>query len=123
MQTIQPIQMENVNGATLRLLETVSAERGDVSNMIKTMAQSPRTLEGYLRFSRALTCGPLEPKIREQIALAVAQMNRCDYSLAEHGARAGQLGLSNEEILANREARAEDEKTTTILKFARDLVV
>jgi AhpD family alkylhydroperoxidase len=115
--------MEDVNGSTLRLLEIVNAERGDISNMIQTMAQSPRTLDGYLRFHRALAGGPIEAKIREQIALTVAQMNRCDYSLAEHAALAGHLGLTNEEILASREARAEDERTGAILKFARDLVV
>src|ERR1700677_2322555 len=123
MQTIQPIQMEDVNGSTLRLLEIVNAERGDISNMIQTMAQSPRTLDGYLRFHRALAGGPIEAKIREQIALTVAQMNRCDYSLDEHAALAGHLGLSNEEILASREDRAEDGRTGAILKFARDLVV
>jgi uncharacterized peroxidase-related enzyme len=112
MQTIQPI-----------LMEDTTVERGDVSNMIKTMAQSPRALEGYQRFSRALAGGSIDAKVREQIALAVAQMNRCDYSLAEHAARASQLGLGNEEILANREARAENEKTGAILKFARDLVI
>jgi len=115
--------MEDVNGSTLRLLETATAERGNVSNMIQTMAQSPRALEGYLRFHRALAGGPLETKVREQIALAVAQMNRCDYSLAEHAALASRLAVTNEEILANREARAEDEKTGAILKFARDLVI
>jgi len=84
MQTIQPIQLENAGDATKRLLVAASTETGVSSNMMKTLAQSPRVLEGYLQFSRALAGGKLHQKVREQIALAVAQANLCEYSLAYH---------------------------------------
>lgn len=123
MQTIQPIQIEDAGGSTRRLLENVSSERADISTMVKTMAQSPRTLEGYLQFSRALNGGKLSAKTRELIALTVAQANDCEYSLAQHAWQAAQLGLTNDEILASREARAADRKAGAALKFARDLVI
>ncbi len=109
MQTIPPIQTDS------------AASRNLVSNMIRTMAQSPYALEGYIEFKRALDGGALSARIREQIALAVAQENLCEYSLAEHAHLATELGLTMEQIQASRAAWATDCKTDAILRFARDL--
>ncbi|HXA64966.1 MAG TPA: carboxymuconolactone decarboxylase family protein [Bryobacteraceae bacterium] len=122
MQTIQPIQLENASEATKGLVVSASADSGLPSNMIKSMAQSPSVLEGYLQFSRALKGGKLDQEEREQIALAVAQTNLCEYSLAYHTARAKKLGLTNDYILESREGRAADTKVDAALRFAKDLV-
>jgi uncharacterized peroxidase-related enzyme len=121
MQTIHPVKAENISVTTQRLLDAAKEERGAVSNMIKTLAQSPRALEGYLGLQKALSGSRLSPATREQIALAVPQTNLCEYSLAEHAHRAAQLGLKGEQVLESREARALDKKTDALLKFARDL--
>jgi len=118
MQNIQPIQLENASDATRRLVATATADNGLPSNMIKSMAQSHTVLEGYLQFSRALKGGKLDQEEREQIALAVAQANLCEYSLAYHTARARKLGLTNDDILASREGRATDIKVDAALRFA-----
>jgi AhpD family alkylhydroperoxidase len=122
MQTIQPIQLDNTSDATKRLLATASVDKGPLSNMVKSMAQSPSVLEGYLQFSRALKGGKLDGEEREQIALAVAQANLCEYSLAYHTAIAKKLGLTNAQILESREGRATDRKFDAALRFAKDLV-
>jgi alkylhydroperoxidase family enzyme len=121
MQTMQPIQLEDVTGLTRQLLDDVRDERGDISNMLKTMAQSPLTLAGYLQFIRALNGSNVGPKIRELIALTVAQANLSEYSLAQHALLAFELGLTKNEILEGRQARA-SVKTDTALKFARSLL-
>ena len=121
MQTIHPVKTENAIDTTKRLLDSANDERGALSNMIKTLAQSPRALEGYVEFRKALSGGTLSPEVREQIALVVAQTNLSEYSLAEHTDLAAKLGLNKEDILASREARAMDKKTDAILRFARDL--
>jgi len=123
MQTIQPIQLENASEATKGLVVSASADSGLPSNMIKSMAQSPSVLEGYLQFSRALKGGKPDQEERVQIALAVAQANLCEYSLAYHTALARRLGLPHDHILASREGRAADTKVDAALKFARDLVL
>jgi len=129
MQTIQPVQIENAEGPILGLLETLQSkqfaflnERGEMSNLVRTMAQSAQTLDAYQQFQRTLTNGKLTAKLREQIALAVAQANRCQYSLAQHAARASKLGMTNEEILASREGRAADLKARVCLPFVQSLV-
>jgi AhpD family alkylhydroperoxidase len=118
MQTILPIHMEQASAATQRVLD---GAHGEVSNMLKTMAQSLSALEGYLQLKKALAGGTLPPKIREQIALAVAQTNLCEYSITEHAHRAAELGLTLEEITESRAARARDWGTDAVLRFARDL--
>jgi AhpD family alkylhydroperoxidase len=120
MQTIQPVNTKNVSGATQRLFDEVN-ERGVLSNMIKTLAQSPAALEGYLQLRNALSGGTLSPVICEQIALTVAQINLCEYSLAEHTHLANKLGLKQEQVWASRQALATDKKTDAILRFSRDL--
>jgi uncharacterized peroxidase-related enzyme len=121
MQTIHPVKTENASATTRRLLDAANDERGVVSNMIKTLAQSPGALEGFVQFRKALSASALSPEIREQIALAVAQTNLCEYSLAEHAYLAAQLGLKKEQIQASREARAMDKSVDAVLRFARDL--
>lgn len=129
MQTIQPIQIENATGPMLRILEAVTSEQsaflneeGALSNMMKTLAQSPCAVEGYVQFNQKLAHGKLGAKFREQIALAVAQANRSEYSLSQHASTARMLGLTKEEINASREGRAGDAKTRTALQFAQALV-
>jgi uncharacterized peroxidase-related enzyme len=123
MQTIQPIEINEAAGSTRRLLDTVTNHRGAVPHMLQAMAQSPQTLEGYLYFRRALAGGKLTSTMREQIALAVAQANHCDYSVAQHASVARRLGLTIEEIAASREGRASDRGIQLALQFARDLTI
>jgi AhpD family alkylhydroperoxidase len=127
MQSIEPIKLEDAEGTMLRLLETVRPERasffaedGSLCRMIQTLGRSPRGLDAYLQFHRAIASGKLGAKMREQIALAVAQVNNCEYSLAQHASVARRLGITNEEIAANRDGRSADRKLAVVLKFARN---
>jgi AhpD family alkylhydroperoxidase len=123
MQTIQPIQDEQSSAATQRLFDVIREELGFAPNMMKTMAQSPAALEGYLNLSGALANGTLDPQLRRQISLAVAEANHCKYSLAAHATLSRRTGLTEEEILEGREARAAEPKPDAALKFVRALVV
>ena len=122
MPNIQPIQIEKAGETTKRLLAIASTESSLPSNMLKSVAQSPGALEGYLQFRRALAATRPDPQQRELIALAVAQANLCEYSLAYHTALGRKLGLTDDHILAAREGRASDRKLDVALRFVRDLV-
>jgi AhpD family alkylhydroperoxidase len=106
----------------IQSIPTLQAEGAVQSNMLETMEQSPCVLEGYLQFSRALTDGQLDTRMRERIALTVAQATLCEYSLAQHTFRARGLGLTDDEIIASRQARDADAKIAAALRFARDLI-
>lgn len=118
MSRLDPITSENAEGKTVELLGSVKRKFGMVPNMIATMAQSPAAARAYLGFGSSLASGVLPAAVREQIALTVGQKNSCDYCVAAHSALGKGAGLSEEELLAARQATSSDPKTNAILKFA-----
>jgi AhpD family alkylhydroperoxidase len=89
---------------------------------MRTMGRSPAVLEGYLAFSDALSRGALSAKLREQIALAVAEENSCDYCLAAHCAIGKTVGLSPAQIAGARSGGEHDAKIEAVLALARTIV-
>ncbi len=96
---------------------------GMTPNLMKTLATAPAALEGYLTFGAALGHGNLDPQFREQIAIAVAQANSCDYCLSAHTALGRKAGLKPEEVAMNRDAHSTDAKRDAGLQFVQALVM
>ncbi|MDO8944316.1 MAG: carboxymuconolactone decarboxylase family protein, partial [Desulfobacterales bacterium] len=96
---------------------------GVVPNLFRVFGNSPAALEGYLNFSGALAGGVLSAKVREQIALAVAEINDCAYCRSAHTFIGGKVGLTELEIADARRVAATDEHTAAILNLARSIVV
>ena len=86
MARIEPVVSEKANASTRQLLEAVNKKLGLVPNVIATMANSEAVASGYLGLSQSLATGSLPARLREQIALLVAEANSCDYCLAAHSA-------------------------------------
>jgi len=123
MQRIQALDPAETTGKTRRLLDGVQAKLGLTPNLMKTLATAPAALEAYLNFGAALSTGALDAKFREQIAIAVAQANSCEYCLSAHSALGTLAGLTPEELQASREAHAADAKRDAGLRFAQAIVV
>lgn len=121
MSRIEALNPEKVQGKAKELLEAIKAKSGRIPNILKTMAHSPVALKAYLGLSGAFDGAKLSAKIREQIALAVGEDNKCDYCVAAHAAIGKLSGLTPEEIEASRRAKSEDPKTNAILEFAKKL--
>lgn len=101
------------------LLEAVKKQLGTVPNLFRTVAHSPAALEGHLALSAALGKGALPPATRERVALAVAQINGCDYCLAAHSYLGKNLAkLDDAEIAANRRGGSGDPKADAAVRFA-----
>ncbi|HQU82068.1 MAG TPA: carboxymuconolactone decarboxylase family protein [Pyrinomonadaceae bacterium] len=122
MQKITAIKHEETTGKVKELLDGVNAKLGFVPNMMATMASSPAVLEGYLNLSGALGTS-LNAKLREQIALTVAEINGCQYCASAHSAIGKMVGLDGVAIEAARQAISSDAKTDAGLKFAKALVI
>ncbi len=122
MTRIQAIAPEKATGKAKELLDAVNAKLGMVPNIARTMANAPAVLEGYLGLSGALAKGTLSAKLREQLALTVAQRNSCAYCLAAHSTIGKMVGLTEEQILDSRHGKAIDSKTDAVLRFAGLLV-
>jgi uncharacterized peroxidase-related enzyme len=106
--------------ASRPLLAAVHKKLGVVPNLMKLLGQSPAALEGYLALSGALDKGVLNAKLRESLALAVAEFNGCDYCLAAHSYIGKNLvKLSDDEIAQARDGRANDARNDAALRFAQ----
>ena len=122
MSRIIALDPTNTAGRAGELFAAVKAKLGVVPNLMRTLGHSPAALEAYLDFKATLGTGVLSAKIREQIALTVAEINSCDYCLAAHSLVGKGTGLNNDAIIAARRAEADDPKTDALLKFAAAVV-
>ncbi len=122
MPRIQPIELDKAQPKAKALLEGVNKKLGITPNIMKTMAQSPATLEAYLGFGNALSEASISPQLREQIALTVAGENSCGYCASAHTAMGTKLGVDKDELTANLKGLSSDPKTEAALEFARQIV-
>ena len=105
--------------ASQPLLEAVGKQLGSVPNLFRLAATSPAALEGYLGMMGALAKGALPAATRERIALAVAEVNGCNYCLAAHAYLGKNLAkLDDAEIAANRAGTSHDAKADAAVRFA-----
>jgi len=118
MARIPTIDPSTASGPAADLLGAVKSKLGLVPNMTRVMANSPQALEAYLAFSGALGKGALPAKLREQIAILVAEGNSCTYCLSAHTAIGKMVGLPENELLAAREGESADPRTAAALRFA-----
>lgn len=105
--------------ASQPILDAVNAQLGVVPNMFRMVANSPVALAGLTGLSGALTKA-LDVKTRERIALAVAEVNGCEYCLAAHSYIGVNLAkLSPEEVALNRKGGSSDPKAEAAVHFAK----
>ena len=114
-----PATVADAPAASQPLLNAVKAQLGVVPNMFRLISTSPQALEGYLGLSGALGHGALPAATRERIALAVAEVNGCDYCLSAHTYLGKNLAkLDDAEIAANRAGASNDPKADAPVRFA-----
>jgi alkylhydroperoxidase family enzyme len=79
-----PASIEAAPSRSQPMLEAVKKQLGVAPNLFRLVSNSPAALEGYLGLSASLGKGELPGPTRERIALAVAEINGCDYCLSAH---------------------------------------
>jgi uncharacterized peroxidase-related enzyme len=100
------------------LLDAVAKQLGSVPNLFRVVALSPNTLRAFLGFSGGLA-KVLDVKTRERIAIAVAQVNGCDYCLSAHTYLGLNLAkLDEAEVALNRVGASSDRKADAAVRFA-----
>ena len=120
---IQPVDPDRATGAIRQLFAEIRTKFALVPNLFRVLATAPAALEGLMGLGSALARGALDEKIREQLALAIAESNLCPYCLSAHTAMAAKIGLNQAEIDDAIRASAADARTDAILKLARSIVV
>ena len=122
MPRITAVDPAVATGAAKQLLDIVQSQLGMTPNLMRTLANAPAALKGFLDLNTALAGGVLDKKFREQIALAVAQANACDYCLSAHSALGAMVGLTPNEVTASREGRSSEARRDAGLKLAQSIV-
>ncbi len=90
--------------------------------MFKAVANSPAALQSMWAGFGALAGGTLGAKLGEQIAVAIANRNRCEYCLAAHTVLGQNAGASVDEMTAAQAGHSDDARTAAALTFALKVV-
>ncbi len=122
MARLTIVNPDTASEAQKTLFAGVKGVFGAVPNLFRVTGNSPAALEGMLGLFGALGKTSLSAQLREQIALAVAQRNECNYCLAAHTAISKGAGIKATVIAAARVGEAEDSRDQAALTFAVALV-
>lgn len=118
---IQTLNPETTTGKSKELFDAVNKKLGFIPNLIKVFGNSPATLQSYLSLGELTASGNFSNKFREQLALAIAEENSCNYCLSAHTAIGKMNGLSDEQTEQNRQGLSDDAKVQAALKFAQNV--
>jgi uncharacterized peroxidase-related enzyme len=104
--------------ASKPILQTIHKQLGVVPNIFRLAGKSPVALTALTGLQGALSKA-LDVKTRERIALAVAQVNGCNYCLSAHTYIGLNMAkISPEEIALNRKGTSSDAKAAAAVTFA-----
>lgn len=105
--------------ASQAILAGVNQSLGTIPNLYKVIGLSAAALTGFTGLAGGLGKA-LDLKTRERIALAVAEVNDCDYCLSAHSYLATNLAkIDAGEIALAREGTSADPRTAAALAFAK----
>lgn len=108
--------------ASRAVLDAVHGAFGATPNMFRAVANSPAALQAMWGFFGALGGGAISARLGEQIAVAVADRNRCEYCLAAHTALGRKAGATPAEMAAAQAGESADPAAAAALRFALKLV-
>jgi uncharacterized peroxidase-related enzyme len=118
MSRIQLITPADTTGERQQLLGQIQQAFGATPNMFKAVANSTAALKSMWGSFGALGGGVIPAKLGEQIAVAIADRNNCEYCLAAHTVLGRKAGASAEEMSAAQAGQSADAKTAAALRFA-----
>jgi len=116
------LDTQRLPAASQALLADVHQAFGATPNMFRAVANSPAALQSMWAAFGALGQGTLGARLGEQIAVAIANRNRCEYCLAAHTVLGQKAGASATEMSAAQTGQSSDPRTAAALAFALKVV-
>ena len=116
------LDTRTVPAASQPLLIQVHQAFGATPNMFKAVSNSPVALQSMWAAFGALGKGTLGTRLGEQLAVAIADRNRCAYCLAAHTVLGQKAGATADDMREAQAGRSQDPKTAAALAFALKLV-
>ncbi|MYM86383.1 carboxymuconolactone decarboxylase [Rugamonas sp. FT82W] len=118
MNRISLVSPADTTGERQQLLAQIQGAFGATPNMFKAVANSTAALKSMWGSFGALGGGVIDARLGEQIAVAIADRNDCEYCLAAHTVLGRKAGASAEEMSAAQAGLSNDPKTAAALRFA-----
>ena len=122
MARIEPLTVETASPEGAQILSAIKSKIGMVPNLYATMAHSPAALGAALAFGDAMEQSVLSAQVKEQLALAIAGANTCDYCASAHTAIGKMTGVEESELSQNLAGTSSDPKVQALLTLATLIV-
>ena len=122
MARVPLIDFQTAGGEARPALDQIHKAFGAIPAMFLATANSPVALRSMWSAFGALAGGTLPAKLKEQLAVAIADRNACEYCLAAHTALGSKAGASSFEMSEAQAGRSSDPHTAAALTFALRLV-
>ena len=119
---IRPASPGEAPAASNGTLKEIGKALGVTPNLYLTAAHSAAALQSLWGQVGAAKRMRLPVRLREMIALRVAQCNGCSYSLSAHTAQAEDVGIDAEQARAYRKGISSDEKEQALLDLVSRIV-
>ncbi len=84
------------------VLSAVEQQLGFTPNLFRALANSPKTLSGFVALLEAYGGTSLKPAEREIVQLSASMENECSYCIAGHSAFAISVGVGQDTVSAIR---------------------
>ncbi len=120
---IQPLSENAAFPDAQTILERMGGRLEAKSNLYRTVAHSPAALACLAAQLDAAARMQLSARVREAIALRVADLNGCAYCLAAHSAMSEQAGVDAACARRFRQGLSDDPKEQTVLALTTKVVL
>jgi uncharacterized peroxidase-related enzyme len=121
MKTLQALKPEQVDDSTRKIFAGIKQNVGRLPNLYAAIGNSPQLLQGFLALQDSLSAGVFSAKENEAIALAVSEVNGCNYCLAAHSALGKMAGFSEADLIEIRKGTTTDPKLSALITLAAEL--
>lgn len=117
-----PKTIDDAPEASRPALKAVSQQLGFTPNLFRLMSLSPAALSGVVALQGALG-RTLDARTRDVVALAVSQVNGCNYCLSAHSHVAAKFNQATDEVIARaKQGLSDDPDRQAAGTFARRVV-
>lgn len=122
MPRVNLVDPAAASGEAVALLEDIHQAFGATPNMFRAVANSPAALASMWGSFGALGKGRIGARLGEQIAVAIANRNACQYCLSAHTALGRKAGATAEEMAEAQAGRSGDPRSAAAIGFALKVV-
>jgi uncharacterized peroxidase-related enzyme len=122
MKILSVLTKENAPEQSRQIFEGIEKTVGMLPNIYAVIGNSSNALSAFLTFSDAQKNTTFNSREREAIALAVSEINGCNYCRSAHTHIAKMNGFSDEETLQLRAGTIYNPKLNAVIKLAKAIV-